>query len=92
MPAAAERTGASHFTADHHENGEQKAERMVMEEMKRPGCQNDELQRRCEGDMGKVAVARWLGRETTMSLKRIARRPMGGWTHVPNLLNERPRH
>jgi len=34
---AAERVGASHFGADRHETGEQRAQRMVMEEIKRLG-------------------------------------------------------
>jgi hypothetical protein len=41
-----------------------------------------------KGDKSKVALARRLRQETTMSLKWIARRlHMGSWTHVSNLLH-----
>ena len=48
---------------------------------------------RRKGDEGKVAVARRLHRETTVSLKWIAQRlQMGSWFYVSNLLNEGSRH
>ena len=69
---------------------EQKAERTVMEEMKRLGWEKGDLQRRRKGDKGKVAMARRLRKETTMSLKWIAQRlQMGSWTYVSNLLREK---
>jgi hypothetical protein len=46
-----------------------------------------------KGDKLKVSLARRLRRETTMSLKWIARRPhMGSWTCVSNLLHEKRKH
>jgi hypothetical protein len=73
--------------------GEQKAERIATQELKRLGWEKGDLRRRRKGDEGKVAVARRLRQETTMSLKWIAQRlQMGSWTYVSNLLNERSRH
>jgi hypothetical protein len=46
-----------------------------------------------KGDKVKVVLARRLRRETTMSLKWIARRlHMGGWPYVSNLLHEKRKH
>ena len=46
-----------------------------------------EWQARPKGDKGKVRLARRLRKETTMSLKWIARElNMGSWTYVSNLL------
>jgi len=43
-----------------------------------------------KGYKGKVALARRLRHETTMSLKWIAQRlHMGSWTYVSNLLHEK---
>jgi hypothetical protein len=43
-----------------------------------------------KGDKRKVALARRLRQETTMSLKWIAQRlHMGSWTCVSNLLHEK---
>ena len=93
LAGAVERVGASHYGSERHETGEQKAERIVMEEMKRLGWEKGDLQRRRKGDRGKVTTARRLRRETTMSLKWIAQRlQMGSWTYVSNLLSERSQH
>ena len=83
--------------SERHETGEQKAERIVMEEMKRLGWGKGDLQRRRKGDKGKVTMARRLRRETTMSLKWIAQPrkrsgQKGSWTYVSNLLNQRSHH
>jgi len=90
LAAVVERVGASHYGSERQESGEQKAERTVMEEMKRLGWEKGDLQRRRKGDKGKVAMARRLRKETTMSLKWIAQRlQMGSWTYVSNLLREK---
>ena len=48
------------------------------------------LSQRAKGDRGKVALARRLRAETTMTLAWIARRlQMGSWTYVSNLLHEK---
>ena len=87
-----ERVGANHYGSDRQETGEQKAERIVREEMKRLVWEEADVHERRKGDKGKVKAARRLRRETTMSLKWIAHRlHMGSWTYVSNLLNEKPR-
>ena len=64
---------------------------MAREELKRLGWPEKELRGRAKGHSGKVAVARRLRQETTMSLKWIAQRlQMGSWTYVSNLLSRRP--
>jgi REP element-mobilizing transposase RayT len=90
LAAAAERVGASHYGAERRESGEQKAERIVGEELKRRGWQERDLADRRKGDKGKVALARRMRQETTMTLKWIAQRlRMGSWTYVSNLLHEK---
>ena len=55
---------------------------------RRLGWSEEELPHRRKGDAGKVAVARRLRQETTLSLSWIARRlEMGSWSYVSNLLN-----
>ncbi len=82
--------GADHYGADRRETSQQKAERMVVDELKRLGGTEEDLQRRRKGDKGKVRTARRLRQETTMSLKWIAQRlHMGSWTYVSKLLNEK---
>jgi hypothetical protein len=91
LAAAGERVGLSHYGAERHETGVQKAERIVTDETKRLGWPENELRRRSKGDPAKVAVARRLRQETTMSLKWIAGRlHMGSWTYVSNLLAQKP--
>ncbi len=92
LAAAVERAGPNHYGADRQEAGEQKAQRIVLEEMKRLGWKEEELHQRRKGDKGKVVAARRLRQETAMSLKWIAQRlHMGSWTYVSNLVNEKPR-
>src|SRR2546422_11128794 len=74
LAAAVERVGASHYGSERHETGEQKAERIVTEELKGLRWTEQDLRQQSKGDKGKVAVARRLRKETTMSLKWIAKR------------------
>jgi putative transposase len=84
---AARKVGANHYGAERQETGEQKAERIVEEEVRRLRCTEPELLGRRKGDAGKVAIARRLRKESTMSFKWIAERlRMGAWTYVWNLL------
>ena len=54
------------------------------------GWREEELARMRKGDQVEVKLAQRLRRETTMSLKWIARRlQMGSWTYVSNLLHEK---
>jgi hypothetical protein len=89
--------GSSHYRADRQETDEQKAERIMSQELRRFGREKEDLQRRGKGDNEKAAVARRLRKETTMSLewtaqprKRSVR--MGSSQYVSNLLNERKRN
>jgi REP element-mobilizing transposase RayT len=83
----AERVGQSHYGAERQESGEEKAERIVVEELKRRKWGEADLLERRKGDREKVKMALRLRRETTMTLKWIAQRlQMGSWTHVSNCL------
>jgi len=56
-------------------------------ELKRRGWKEPELGLRPKGDKVKIAMAKRLRKETTMTLKWIASRlQMGSWTYVSNLL------
>jgi putative transposase len=84
LAAAVERVGESHYGADRQQTG------LVREEFQRLGWQEQHLPLLAKGDKSKVALARRLRQETTMSLKWIARRlHMGSWTYVSNLLHEK---
>ena len=72
LAAAGERVGPSHCGSERHESGVQKADRIVKGETERLGWHVNELRTRRKGDTDKIAVARRLQQETTMSLKWIA--------------------
>ncbi len=83
--------GPSHYGAQRQETTLEKAERILKEETSRIGCREDQLLSLMKRHPAKVAVARRLRKETTMSLKQIAARlRMGSWTYVSNLLNSKP--
>src|ERR1700677_5017071 len=91
--AAAEQAGARHSGADRQEAGEQTAEPLVREELRRRRRKDEDLPGLPQGDKSKVALARRLRQEMTMTLKWIARRlHIGSWTHVSNLLVARRKH
>ena len=93
LAAAAERVGASPYGQERRESGEEKASRIVREELRQGGVREEELPGMRKGDPVKVSLARRERRETTMSLKWNARRRhMGSWTYVSNLLHEKRRH
>jgi REP element-mobilizing transposase RayT len=86
LAAAGERAGASHYGAAKRESLEGKAERVIEEELGRLGWGEAALRERRKGDGGKVAMARRLRRETTMTYGWIAKRlQMGSWGYVFNL-------
>ena len=79
--------GACHYGEELREAAEAKAERIVREEMKRRNWKSGTLAARRKGDEDKVAIARRLRQETTMTLTWIAARlQMGTKTHVAHLL------
>jgi len=64
--------GRHHGGAERRESAEQRAEKILSEELKRRGWDREELKRRRKGDRGKVQMARRLRKETTMSWPWIA--------------------
>jgi putative transposase len=81
------RMGAEHYGEERRETDEQKAERIVTEELKRREWKESDLNLRPKADKVKIALAQRLRKETTMTLKGIALRlKMGSWTYVFNLL------
>ncbi len=86
--AAFGRVGPSHQSARRRETEQEKAEAIVKEELKRSGWSERDLPNQPKGANRKVAIARRLRKETTMTLKWIANRlEMGTWTYVSNLVN-----
>jgi REP element-mobilizing transposase RayT len=78
-----------HHARERRETDEQKAEAIISARLKKLGWGKRELATRRKSDPEKVALARDLRSQTTMSLKWIARRlEMGSWTHVSNLLRQ----
>jgi putative transposase len=90
LAAAADRVGGSHYGAERQETGAGKAQRLVREGLHALGWKEADLPGWPKGDKRKVALARRLRQETTMTLKWIAQRlHMGSWTYVSNLLREK---
>jgi hypothetical protein len=78
-----------HHARERKQTDEQKAEAVISARLKRLGWGKRELSVRLKSDPDKVALARELRSQTTMSLKWIADRlEMGSWTHVSNLLRQ----
>jgi REP element-mobilizing transposase RayT len=87
LASAADRAGSNHYGSDRFESGQERARRMIREELKRLGWTQSQLTQRRKGDKHKVALARRLRAETTMSLAWIAEHlEMGSWSYVSNLL------
>ena len=79
-----------HQARERSETDEQKAETIITARLKKLGWGKTVLAARRKSDPQKVALARALRSQTTMSLKWIAQRlEMGSWTHVSNLLREK---
>jgi REP-associated tyrosine transposase len=78
-----------HHARERSETDEQRAEAIILARLKKLGWRKTDLGTRRKSDPKKVALARVLRSQTTMSLKWIARRlEMGSWTHVSNLLRQ----
>jgi REP element-mobilizing transposase RayT len=85
-----EKAGSWHYGEELRESAEAKAERIVSEELKRLGWEPKDLANRRKGDRGKVAMAKRLRAETTMTLVWIAGRlNMGTKTHLAHLLQRK---
>jgi putative transposase len=78
-----------HHARERNQTDEQKAEAIIRAGLKELRWRKTELVARRKSDPHKVALARKLRSQTTMSLKWIARRlEMGSWTHVSNLVRQ----
>ena len=87
LAAATERIGLSNYGAERQETDLAKAQRIVGEELSRLAWTERDMSCRAKGHPDKVAIARRLRKESTMSLKWVAQRlHMGSWTYVSNLL------
>jgi hypothetical protein len=76
-----------HQARERRETDEQKAEAIVSVRLRKLGWGRRELAARRKSDPVKVAIAREVRAQATMSLKWIARRlEMGSWTHLSNPL------
>jgi putative transposase len=81
------RIGAEHYGEERAETAECRAERLVLEELKRRRWTEEDLSRRAKGDMVKVKLAARLREETTMTVAWIAERlRMGTAGYVNNRL------
>lgn len=77
----------NHLARERTETEEEKAEWIVMQELKERGKREEDLSLLRKGAAMKVEIAQRLRKETTMSLKWIAARlQMGTWTHLSNRL------
>jgi len=75
--------GEHHYGMERWESAEEKAARIVREELAKAGWAEEDLASRAKGDPMKVAVAARLRQETTVTLKWISERlHMGAWTHL----------
>jgi putative transposase len=88
------RMGEHHYGMERKESAEERAEGIVMEELRKAGLGREELSKRAKGDPVKLAIALRLRRETTMTLKWITERlQMGAWTHLnKRLYQQRQEH
>lgn len=79
--------GVNRYADQRQESSEEKAGRIVAEELRRLGWKQGELEKRLKADPAKVRIARRLRGETTVTLKWIAERlRMGSWSYVANNL------
>ena len=87
MAQMSEKGGKSHYGDELRESAEAKAERIVVEELKRLGLAEGELIRRRKGDREKAQIARRLRRETIVTLGWVAERlRMGSVSMVAHCL------
>ncbi len=87
LSQVSEQSGAEHSGEEIRESAQAKAERLVLEELKKLRWGQEELGSRRKGDEEKVRIALRLRKETTMTLSWIAQRlEMGTKTHLSHLL------
>lgn len=79
--------GVNHHAGPRQESSEQKARRIVVEELRRLGWQQGALEEQLKADPDKAPIAQRLRGETTVTLKWIAEQlQMGSWTYLSNNL------
>ena len=79
-----------HYGEELREADTEHAQGLVEVELRRRRWTESQLTSRRKGDPGKVQIAWRLRRETTMTLRWIARRlQMGTWTYVANCLAQK---
>jgi REP element-mobilizing transposase RayT len=78
------RMGAKHYGAERLQTAQEKAERIVREELRRFKWRETELRKRAKGDRWKVKLAVRLRAETTVTVKWIAQRLAMGTTGYLN--------
>jgi putative transposase len=79
--------GQNHFGPERAESQVEKAERVVREELRRRGWNDDDLSRSKKGDLSKVRVAQRLREETMVTLAWIVQRlKMGSVGYLNNRL------
>jgi REP element-mobilizing transposase RayT len=82
-----QKRGAEHFGEEIRESAQDKALRIIDEELKRRRWKQGGLEQRRKGDAQKLKIALRLRRETTMTLAWIAERlRMGTKTHLSHLI------
>ena len=87
LTLASEKTGQWHYGEVVQESAEAKAERIVQQELVRRKWDETSLALRRKGDKEKLAIARRLRQQTTMTVAWIAKRlKMGTKTHLAHLL------
>lgn len=87
LAQVSERRGAHHYGAELQEGEEEKAERLVKEELARRKWSEKELAEKPKTDRHKVRIALRLRRDTTMTLAWVARRlQMGSVNTLKNTL------
>ena len=80
--------GENHFGQERQESVEQKALRMIDEELRKLSLSLEDLRLRRNGDPVKVGIARSLRRQTTMSLKWVAEQlGMESWKYLSKILS-----
>ena len=89
LAAEEDNVGANHYGTDRFETSQEKARRIVAQELRRLGWKESQLRLKPKGDKHKVQLARRLRAETTMTLAWVAQHlHMGSWGYVSNLLKE----
>jgi putative transposase len=87
-----ERIGEHHYGEERTATDEERAEELVLADLRRLGWREADLETRRKGDPQKVKLAQQLRARTTVTLKWItARLRMGTWTHLNHLLYQKRR-